>query len=175
MSQSAGPSCGHLELDVHSADVICQPFFQELDELPGVAAVESDHRVALPHIGEDLREAIVGLSVLLGDRTAVPCHAPFLEAKVGAGVVLEAGKAFLEGINLPKYDDQKLIYDDILKELQEGTKALDAGKAIEAGDLVALPRARGLALLGRMSSLFELLGELGPLLDKHSPDPEEQV
>lgn len=47
----------------------------------------------------------------------------------------EAGKAFLEGINLPKYDDQKLIYDDILKELQEGTKALDASKAIEAGDL----------------------------------------
>jgi hypothetical protein len=47
----------------------------------------------------------------------------------------EAGKAFLEGINLPKYDDQKLIYDDILKELEEGTKALDASKAIEGGDL----------------------------------------
>jgi hypothetical protein len=47
----------------------------------------------------------------------------------------EAGKAFLEGINLPKYDDQKVIYDDILKELEEGTKALDAAKAIESGDL----------------------------------------
>lgn len=47
----------------------------------------------------------------------------------------EAGKAFLEGINLPKYDDQKLIYEDILKELVEGTKALDASKPIEAGDL----------------------------------------
>lgn len=47
----------------------------------------------------------------------------------------EAGKAFLEGINLPKYDDQKVIYDDILKELEEGTKALDATKAIETGDL----------------------------------------
>ena len=47
----------------------------------------------------------------------------------------EAGKAFLEGINLPKYDDQKLIYDDILKELQEATKALDATKATETGDL----------------------------------------
>jgi hypothetical protein len=47
----------------------------------------------------------------------------------------EAGKAFLEGINLPKYDDQKLIYEDILKELEEGTKALDASKPIESGDL----------------------------------------
>lgn len=47
----------------------------------------------------------------------------------------EAGKAFLEGINLPKYDDQKLIYEDILKELEEGTKALDATKSIESGDL----------------------------------------
>ena len=47
----------------------------------------------------------------------------------------EAGKAYISGINLPKYDDQKLIYDDILKELVEGTKALDASKAIEIGDL----------------------------------------
>jgi hypothetical protein len=47
----------------------------------------------------------------------------------------EAGKAYLSGINLPKYDDQKLIYDDILKELDEGTKALDATKPIESGDL----------------------------------------
>ncbi|MCF2491381.1 SusD/RagB family nutrient-binding outer membrane lipoprotein [Dyadobacter sp. CY347] len=47
----------------------------------------------------------------------------------------QAGKAFLEGINLPKYDDQKLIYEDILKELTEGTKALDATKPIESGDL----------------------------------------
>ncbi|OJV14991.1 MAG: hypothetical protein BGO21_16865 [Dyadobacter sp. 50-39] len=47
----------------------------------------------------------------------------------------EAGKGFLEGINLPKYDDQKVIYDDILKELVEGTKGLDASKPIEVGDL----------------------------------------
>ncbi|WP_215238563.1 SusD/RagB family nutrient-binding outer membrane lipoprotein [Dyadobacter helix] len=47
----------------------------------------------------------------------------------------EAGKAYLSGINLPKYDDQKLIYEDILKELEEGTKALDASKSIESGDL----------------------------------------
>ncbi|MET7258488.1 SusD/RagB family nutrient-binding outer membrane lipoprotein [Dyadobacter jiangsuensis] len=47
----------------------------------------------------------------------------------------QAGKAFLEGINLPKYDDQKVIYQDLIKELQEGTKALDASKPIESGDL----------------------------------------
>ncbi|QRR00400.1 SusD/RagB family nutrient-binding outer membrane lipoprotein [Dyadobacter sandarakinus] len=47
----------------------------------------------------------------------------------------QAGKGFLEQINLPKYDDQKLIYDDLLKELSEGTKGLDASKAIEIGDL----------------------------------------
>jgi hypothetical protein len=47
----------------------------------------------------------------------------------------EAGKAYLAGINLPVYDDQKLIYDDILKELEEGTKALDASKPIESADL----------------------------------------
>lgn len=47
----------------------------------------------------------------------------------------EAGKAFLEGTNLPKYDDQKVIYDDLLKEVSEATKALDASKPTEAGDL----------------------------------------
>ncbi|WP_345329665.1 SusD/RagB family nutrient-binding outer membrane lipoprotein [Mucilaginibacter defluvii] len=47
----------------------------------------------------------------------------------------EAGKGYLEGINLPKYDNQQDIYNDILKELDEATKALDASKAIEAGDL----------------------------------------
>ena len=47
----------------------------------------------------------------------------------------DAGKGYSDGINLPKYDDQKLIYDDILKELDEATKALDATKNIESGDL----------------------------------------
>ena len=47
----------------------------------------------------------------------------------------DAAKGYSDGINLPKYDDQKLIYDDILKELDEATKALDATKSIESGDL----------------------------------------
>ncbi|MEP6725245.1 MAG: SusD/RagB family nutrient-binding outer membrane lipoprotein [Bacteroidota bacterium] len=47
----------------------------------------------------------------------------------------EAGKGFIGGINLPKYDDQKVIYADLLNELDQATTALDAGKAIESGDL----------------------------------------
>lgn len=47
----------------------------------------------------------------------------------------EAAKGFLDGTYLPKYDDQKVIYDDLLKEVSEATKALDASKATEAGDL----------------------------------------
>lgn len=47
----------------------------------------------------------------------------------------EAGQAYLKSINLPKYDDQKAIYDDLLKEVSEATKALDASKPTESGDL----------------------------------------
>ncbi len=47
----------------------------------------------------------------------------------------EAGKAFLEGTNRPVYDDQKVIYDDILKEYEEATNLLDAAKPIETNDL----------------------------------------
>ncbi|MDB5119864.1 MAG: hypothetical protein JWN56_1082 [Sphingobacteriales bacterium] len=47
----------------------------------------------------------------------------------------EAGAAYLEKITLPKYDDQKLIYDDLIKEYQEATTALDATKPTESGDI----------------------------------------
>lgn len=47
----------------------------------------------------------------------------------------EAANGYLTGTNLPKYDDHKVIYDDLLKEVSEATKALDATKAIETGDL----------------------------------------
>jgi hypothetical protein len=40
-----------------------------------------------------------------------------------------------QGINLPQYDHQQDIYDDILKELSEASQALDAGKPTESGDL----------------------------------------
>jgi len=47
----------------------------------------------------------------------------------------EAGQGYLKSIYLPKYDDQKIIYNDLLKELDEATKALDATKPVETGDL----------------------------------------
>jgi hypothetical protein len=47
----------------------------------------------------------------------------------------EAGAGYLEKVTLPKYDDQKLIYADIIKEFQEATKALDATKPTESGDI----------------------------------------
>ncbi len=47
----------------------------------------------------------------------------------------EAGQGYLTGINLPKYDAAQDIYNDLLKELEEATKALDATKTIEKGDI----------------------------------------
>lgn len=47
----------------------------------------------------------------------------------------EAGKGFIEGIKLPKYDDHKIIYDDLLKEVSEASQALDASKAIIINDI----------------------------------------
>lgn len=47
----------------------------------------------------------------------------------------QAGQAYLRGVNLPQYDDQKTIYDNLLKEVSEATKALDASKTVETGDL----------------------------------------
>ena len=39
----------------------------------------------------------------------------------------EAGKAVIEGIFLPKYDQQSEIYPDMLKELEESAAALGSG------------------------------------------------
>lgn len=47
----------------------------------------------------------------------------------------EAGKGFLESTYLPKYDDQKVIYEDILQEYKEATDALATGKDIVKGDV----------------------------------------
>jgi hypothetical protein len=47
----------------------------------------------------------------------------------------EAGLSYLKGITLPKYDDQKVIYEDIAKELKEAVDALDAGKDKVSGEM----------------------------------------
>lgn len=46
-----------------------------------------------------------------------------------------AGGAFLQSTYLPVYDKQQDIYNDLLKEVDEATAALNAGKRTEAGDI----------------------------------------
>ena len=48
----------------------------------------------------------------------------------------EAGLGFLSATITPKYDTQESIYNDIIKELTEATAALDATKAVEAGEIM---------------------------------------
>jgi hypothetical protein len=47
----------------------------------------------------------------------------------------EAGQGFLSNKFLPKYDDQKVIYTDLLKEYEEATDALDAAKDAVPGEI----------------------------------------
>lgn len=46
----------------------------------------------------------------------------------------EAGKGYINGIYAPKYDEQKLILADLIKELDGAAKAFDAGKPFK-GDI----------------------------------------
>ncbi len=74
----------------------------------------------------------------------------------------QAGLAYLQSTNLPKYDDQKAIYDDLLKEVSEATKALDASKATEGGDLfykgaIAQWKKLGNSLLLRLAMRYTKL------------------
>jgi hypothetical protein len=48
----------------------------------------------------------------------------------------DAGKGYSDLILLPKYDAQKAIYTDLIKELSEATSALDANKTIETADIL---------------------------------------
>jgi hypothetical protein len=48
----------------------------------------------------------------------------------------DAGKGYSDQILLPKYDAQKAIYTDLIKELSEATSALDVGKTIETADVL---------------------------------------
>lgn len=46
----------------------------------------------------------------------------------------ESGRAYLDEIYQPKYDAGSEIYNNLLKEVAEGTAALDASKKIESGE-----------------------------------------
>ena len=47
----------------------------------------------------------------------------------------DAGKAYIAGINLPKYDPAEDIYTDLVKELTEAVDALDASKDLVKGEM----------------------------------------
>lgn len=47
----------------------------------------------------------------------------------------DAGKAYIASINLPKYDNAEVIYDDLIKELTEAVDALDATKDQVKGEM----------------------------------------
>ena len=48
----------------------------------------------------------------------------------------EAGEGFNQQVLYPEYDDQAMIYPDLINELREASVALDAGGAIETGDIL---------------------------------------
>jgi hypothetical protein len=48
----------------------------------------------------------------------------------------EAGKAYLEGIFTPKYDDDEVIYEDLYKEIKEASLALNPAGDIVTADLI---------------------------------------
>ena len=82
----------------------------------------------------------------------------------------EAGLAYTERINLPKYDKSEDIYADILKEVEEATKALDPSKSIETNDLFFHGDIGKWKKLGN-----SLLLRIGMRLTKVDPAKAEQI
>ncbi|PSL29865.1 SusD/RagB family nutrient-binding outer membrane lipoprotein [Chitinophaga ginsengisoli] len=82
----------------------------------------------------------------------------------------EAGKGYSDRNFAPKYDAQQEIYMDMLKELDEAAKALDATKAIPGqGDLIynkggAIPAAQVVANWKKLA--YSLMLRLGMRLSK---------
>lgn len=82
----------------------------------------------------------------------------------------EAGKGYSDRNFTPKYDAQQEIYMDMLKELDEAAKALDASKAVPGqGDLIynkggAVPAAQVVASWKKLA--YSLMLRLGMRLSK---------
>lgn len=67
----------------------------------------------------------------------VQAHAfMILTDSYGSVPYFEAGQAFNEQILYPEYDDQAEIYPDLINELREASAALNAGGAVETGDIL---------------------------------------
>jgi hypothetical protein len=83
---------------------------------------------------------------------------------------LQAGKGYLESILLPEYDTQELIYNDMLKELEEAINAFDAtsqetisGDIIYNGDLDLWKKGA-----------YSLMLRIAMRLSKVAPDTAEE-
>jgi hypothetical protein len=77
----------------------------------------------------------------------------------------EAGKAYLAGINLPKYDNQSDIYLDLEKELTEAVNALDASKDVVSQEMYFagnIPKWKkyGNSLLLRLGMRYTRINEI---------------
>ncbi len=77
----------------------------------------------------------------------------------------EAGKGFLATNIQPKYDRQEAIYNDILKELEEASAALDATKPTTASDILYGGNIANWKKLG-----YSLLLRAAMRLSKVAPD-----
>jgi hypothetical protein len=69
----------------------------------------------------------------------------------------QAGKAFQEGITLPKYDKSADIYADIYKELKEASAALSTTGTFVAGDVI-YGTGRGFTSVAAQVSQWKKLG-----------------
>lgn len=74
----------------------------------------------------------------------------------------QAGKAYLETNFYPKYDDDKVIYDDLYNELKTASAALDASKELVKEDLLYGTSATTAAQVAQWKKLgYSLLLRLG--------------
>ncbi|WP_143307894.1 SusD/RagB family nutrient-binding outer membrane lipoprotein [Chitinophaga vietnamensis] len=86
----------------------------------------------------------------------------------------QAGQGYLNGISTPKYDAQKDIYSDMLKELDEAAKGLDASKdKIGAGDLIY--RGADDAVLKWKRLAYSLMLRLGMRMSKRTENDSARI
>jgi hypothetical protein len=95
----------------------------------------------------------------------------------------EAGKAVLEGVFYPKYDDDAVIYDDLYKELKESIAALNPGADYVSADLFyganAQPSTKTTAAADQVAKWKKLgnslLLRLGMRYSKASPSKAQSI
>jgi hypothetical protein len=76
----------------------------------------------------------------------------------------EAGLGFLDGTVNPKFDPQQAIYQDIIRELEQASAALDATKTVEGSDILYMGNVERWKRFG-----YSLLLRAGMRLSKVDP------